>query len=63
MSKNFLLGCIFISIGGFFNVANQQNLLGTVSDIGPGYYPDLISEVLIISGLVLVLQALYKNVR
>lgn len=63
MNKNFPLGCIFIVIGGFFNISNQQNLLGTVSDIGPGYYPDLISEVLIIAGLVLILQALYNNVR
>jgi hypothetical protein len=58
MIKNFILGVLFVIIGIIFNVYSFHHNIGTVSEMGPGFFPFLISSVLIITGLVLTITSI-----
>ena len=58
--KDLLTGLLFLSIGIVFAVASSHLYLGMSAEMGPGYFPLLVSSVLIIIGLALAIKNLWK---
>lgn len=56
--KDFATGILFLVIGIFFKVHSQSYELGSASAMGPGYYPDFISSILILVGIIIVVKSL-----
>jgi putative tricarboxylic transport membrane protein len=56
--KDIVAGLLFIVIGVFFKYHSQTYSLGSVSNMGPGYFPDLISTLLLVVGIVLTIKSL-----
>ncbi|MGO4832355.1 tripartite tricarboxylate transporter TctB family protein [Rhizobiaceae sp. 2RAB30] len=54
---NGLCGALFVVVGLFFLVQSLGLELGTAFRMGPGYFPLVLSGVLILLGLVIVVQA------
>lgn len=60
--KEFLSGLLFLIIGGFFKIQSQSYEFGTASFMGPGYYPNLLSNILIIIALLIIAKSfLWKS--
>jgi len=55
-TKNTVSGMVFILIGTAFLVYSQVYQIGSASSMGPGYYPLLVSILLIIVGSLLVFK-------
>jgi hypothetical protein len=51
-------GLVFIILGGLFGLGASQLDLGTAFRMGPGYFPIILSGVLVIFGLVILVPAL-----
>jgi hypothetical protein len=56
--KTLFSGMLFLCIGGFFKIYSQSYQMGTASFMGPGYYPDLLSNILMAMGVILIIKAL-----
>jgi hypothetical protein len=57
MDKNNLYsGISFFVIGIIFGVSSLSYEIGTINDMGPGFYPLMISLVLIFLSLILILK-------
>lgn len=56
--KDIIAGLLFIFIGIFFKYHSQSYSLGSVSDMGPGYFPNLISTLLLVVGIILTIKSL-----
>ncbi len=54
---NGLCGALFVVVGLFFLVQSLGLELGTAFRMGPGYFPLVLSGVLILLGLVILVQA------
>lgn len=54
---NALCGALFVALGAFFLIQSLGLEIGTASRMGPGYFPLVLSGVLILLGLVVVVQA------
>jgi hypothetical protein len=61
--KDILSGALFIFIGLIFFYKSHSYPMGTYSNIGPGYFPMLISIVLISIGLILIIKTFYGRNR
>jgi len=59
--KDLLKGILFISIGLLFNLYSLKYELGSTSNMGPSYYPALVSTLLILLGIVLVIKKFIKK--
>lgn len=60
--RNLIISLIFLATGCFFKYLSQQIDVGTMADMGPGYFPDLISTLLIIvSVLIMIKQLIWKS--
>jgi hypothetical protein len=55
---NALCGAIFVATGGFFAWQSLGLEIGTAFRMGPGYFPLLLSMVLILLGLIVLAQAI-----
>lgn len=55
-NKNLLAGLLFICLGAGFLVTAGGYAFGKLTDMGPGFFPKILSSILIIFGAVLVLR-------
>lgn len=56
IKKNVVSGFLFLGIGVIFIIANQKHGLGNASNMGPGYFPALLSIILSVIGVALIIQ-------
>jgi uncharacterized membrane protein len=54
---NALCGALFIAAGLFFMIQSLDLEMGTAFRMGPGYFPMLLSGILVLLGLVVLIQA------
>lgn len=60
-TKDFAAGALFIVIGLFFGLYALFTLhMGTLHSMGPGYFPIILSSVLVLFGIVIVVGAIGK---
>jgi hypothetical protein len=59
--KDFFSGLIFLILGSVFKIYSNLYEIGTSSSMGPGYFPDIISNILIILSIVLIIKGLIKK--
>lgn len=57
--KEIITGIIFIIIGASFKIGSLTYMQGSVSNMGPGYYPGLVGVALAIVGLVIIIRELF----
>ncbi|PYE89509.1 tripartite tricarboxylate transporter TctB family protein [Phyllobacterium leguminum] len=56
-ARDGLCAAIFIAIGAFFAMQSLGMELGTAFRMGPGYFPLVLSSVLVLLGLIILVQA------
>ncbi len=56
--KDFAAGVFYIAIGLFAATTLGDNEIGTLSRMGPGYFPLIIATMLMLTGLAIVVKAL-----
>ena len=61
MMKNLLTGVLFFSLGIFFNFYAREYEMGSAQEMGPGFYPYVISLLLLTTGLILILKEFYNK--
>lgn len=54
---DFILGLLYVLAGGGFAVASSRYDMGTLSYMGPGYFPFLLGVLLAAIGVLIVLRA------
>ena len=52
------LGIFFIVIGVLFFINSHQLDFGTITSIGPGFFPKIISTITILLGLIIIIKAI-----
>jgi hypothetical protein len=57
-NKNLLAGFLFVCLGAGFLLTASGYAFGRLTDMGPGFFPKLLSSVLIIFGAVLMFRGL-----
>jgi putative tricarboxylic transport membrane protein len=62
-NKDFLSGLFFIGVGGLGIFMAQDYPMGTALRMGPGYFPIVLSGVLILMGIYCLVQGLLKPER
>lgn len=55
---NIICGALFIAFGIFFFVELQELSMGTATKMGPGYFPTVVSVILIVLGAIIAVSAL-----
>jgi hypothetical protein len=63
MNKTLWASILFIVVGTIFAVSSSNYHLGTLSLIGPGFFPLLVSIILIFVGILLAIKDLYGNFK
>lgn len=61
--KEFTSGLLFIAIGTGAGVYAKRYTLGTATDMGPGYFPIMVSAVLVVVGAVAIIRAMRSQER
>ena len=61
--KDGLAGTLFIVIGSIFFYISTAYKIGTASNIDPGYFPTLVSIILIIIGSIIIIKNLYGHFK
>jgi hypothetical protein len=56
--KDLWTGAMFVAFGSLFTVYSMQYRAGTAAKMGAGYFPRLLSAILILTGLVLIFGSL-----
>lgn len=59
-SKDFVSGIVFLAIGGAFFALGRGYSMGTGRSMGPGYFPTLLSVLLMAVGAVLAVKSALK---
>jgi len=60
--SNYIISFIFFVIGIFFKYHSSNLTMGSLRDMGPGFYPDMISNLLIIIAILIAAkQAIWKS--
>jgi hypothetical protein len=59
--KNILSSILFIVIGSVFLYISNTYTIGRAANMGPGYFPTLISIGLIIIGMIIIIKRFYGN--
>ena len=59
--KDFLTGIVFLFFGITFYFYSKIYSLGTASNMGPGFFPTLISGALMVLGILLISKILVKK--
>ena len=60
--KDVLSGLIFIGFGLAFGYASQSYDIGTALRMGPGYFPTILSGIMIALGTIIVIQGAFAGV-
>lgn len=61
--NNFASGMLFVAVGAVFALSSTRYAIGEASDMGPGYFPLLVSVLAIVVGLALVGTSLGRTVE
>jgi hypothetical protein len=56
MNKNFWSGILILSVGIFFKIYSLSYKMGEISNMGPGYFPNLISTCLVLLGIIILIK-------
>ena len=56
--RDFWSGLMFVAVGVFFGIGSRNYSLGVSARPGPGYFPLLLSVIMVILGLVILFKAL-----
>lgn len=56
-NKDFAAGTMYLAIGLAFAVASLNMPIGTVNQMGPGFFPLMLGSLLALTGLVIVIQS------
>ena len=62
-NKRFLSGLMFIGIGGLALLIARDYPMGSALRMGPGYFPNVLSGVMILFGLAMLLKGILKPER
>ncbi len=57
--KDFWAGVLFIAFGLLAVIVAQENAMGSLSRMGPAYFPTILGAVLIVLGTLISLKALF----
>jgi len=57
--RDFFSGVLFVFTGSIFLISSKEYNVGTISTIGPGFFPSTVSTILIILGLIICIKGLY----
>lgn len=57
-ARDFLAGCLFLALGAAFLILAQDYELGSARRMGSGYFPVVLSLILIVIGLATVVRGL-----
>ena len=58
--RDFNAGLLFIAIGVYFAIYAQEYSVGTANHMGPGYFPTLLTVIMLALGLVVFVMAFLK---
>ncbi len=58
LDRDVLCGVLFVALGGASLLNARQYPLGTLTDMGPGYFPTILGAVLVLFGAVIGLGSL-----
>jgi hypothetical protein len=61
MKKDTLTGLLFFSIGALFFLYSKTYDIGTLTDMGPGYFPTVVSFILLCLGIIMILKSIFKK--
>ena len=61
MKKETLTGLLFFSLGSLFFLYSIKYDIGTLTNMGPGYFPTGISLILLFLGLIKILKSIIKK--
>ena len=61
MKKDTLTGLLFFSLGSLFFLYSMMYDMGTLTNMGPGYFPTVISLILLFLGLIIILKSIIKK--
>lgn len=53
-----LLGIFFIIVGFIFLIYSQELVFGNINNMGPGFFPKIISLITILLGLIIVIKTI-----
>lgn len=56
--RDFWSGLMFVAVGVFFGIGSRNYSLGVSARPGPGYFPLLLSIIMVILGLIILFKAL-----
>jgi hypothetical protein len=59
--NDFWAGVMFFAFGMFFSVVGRHYAIGAASNMGAGYFPRLLSLILILLGMVLLLKSIFTK--
>lgn len=60
--KDIVAGLFFFAVGVFFLIQGLEYKIGTVSNMGPGFFPVAFSSLLIVLSVIVTIKGL-RNVR
>ncbi len=58
--RDFNAGLLFIAIGAYFAIYAQEYSIGTANRMGPGYFPALLTVIMLVLGLIVFVMAFLK---
>jgi hypothetical protein len=61
ISRQSLAGMLFIVIGALALAYARQYTIGTITRMGPGYFPSVLAITLLLLGLIAVVQSLFQE--
>lgn len=61
--KDFVSGLLFLVVGGFFLWSGSDYQFGTVSHMGPGFFPRVLAILVSVVGLILCIQGSFAPER
>lgn len=59
--KDILSGILFVVIGSIFLYISNTYTVGRAANMGPGYFPTLVSIILITIGIMIIIKRFYGN--
>lgn len=59
-SKDFAAGVFFLAFGAFFFILGRGYSMGSARSMGPGYFPALLSVLLMIVGVSAILKSMFR---
>jgi hypothetical protein len=61
MKTDLVPGVLFFVIGALFNAGSYFYQIGSASSMGPGYFPLILSYLLMVLGVLLIVRSKFWN--